>query len=239
MHDKHRERLRQTYLSSGADSFHDHELLELLLTYTIPRVDTNATAHNLINTFGTLEKVFSANPYDLKKVEGIGEYSAIMLSLVGSILMRVERGGAKQKIITLNTPDDAMTFCRKLFLGEKYEKTYAISLDGGHRVLHVDKVGSGTINETVVYARLVVECALRHGASSVVLTHNHPSGNPNPSREDIRATESVSKALNGISITLHDHIIIARNSAFSMTRTAILSYDEASNTQLRAADKEQ
>lgn len=239
MHEGHRERLRETYLNNGASALHDHQLLELLLTFAIPRRDTNPLAHRLLTAYGSLEQVLAANPYDLMRQEGIGVQAAVLLSLVGTLMRRggAARTARKRKTV-LNTPEAASYYCAALLAGAKYEETYAISLDKRRAVLHADKVASGTLGETVVYPRLVLECALRHGANSVILTHNHPSGNPQPSSEDVNTTRAIFDALQAVSITLHDHIIVGEGCTYSMVRGAVLDFGEVGAVRAMVAENE-
>ena len=236
MHEGHRQRLRSTYLEQGIDAFHEHQALELLLTFAIPRKDVNELAHALIARFGSLQAVLKANPYDLQKESGIGEQAAVLLSLVGA-LTRKNRPERAEK--TLRTPLEAARFCRALFEGKRYECMYAVSLDKKRRVLHVDLISSGTLLETPAYPRLVVECALRHGANSVILAHNHPSGDVAPSKEDLETTRLMLRALEPLGIALNDHIIIGQSGAYSITQNALLSLNAPPALELRAAEKEE
>ncbi len=235
MHEGHRQRLRETYLTQGAAAFHDHQLLELLLSYSIPRADTNPIAHALLQRFGSLREVFQANVYELMQTPGVGEKSAILLSLTGTMLRRSE--GSKVRTQKLSTPVEAMNYCRGLFIGEKYEAMYILSLDKNFKLLFCDKISSGTLNETAVYPRVIVESALRHSANSVLLTHNHPSGDATPSVQDIDTTMLILKALEPIGIRLHDHIIIGKDGAFSMTRNALIENEAPSSPLAAVAEK--
>ena len=235
MHEGHRERLRQTYLEQGIDAFHEHQALELLLTFAIPRKDVNELAHRLIAQYASLSGVLNANPYDLKREPGVGVQAAVLLSLVGALK---KKESEPREAVRLLTPMDAARFCRTLFLGKRYEAMYAVSLDKKRRVLHSDLISSGTLLETAAYPRLVAECALRHGANSVVLAHNHPSGDPAPSREDLETTKFMACALEPLGIALNDHIIIGTNDAYSMTQNALLGFLQPA-AEPRAAEKEE
>lgn len=236
-HAGHRQRLREAFIEDSAGSLQDHQLLELLLTFSIPRADTNPAAHALLAAFGSLNALFGANVRDIAKVEGVGAQSAVLISLVGALSRRAAKAkrGAR---VCLNTPDDATRFCTGIFPSMLHEETYCVSLDNKRNVLHVDRVAAGTPSENIVYPRLVAETALRHGASSVILSHNHPSGSAQPSRADIEATRLVCNALTGIGIALHDHIIIGDGEAFSMVRNAYLPSGGAEEPVARAADKD-
>ncbi len=235
MHEGHRERLRQTYLEQGIDAFHEHQALELLLTFAIPRKDTNELAHRLIARFGSLKSVLKANPYELQKEPGIGMQAAVLLSLVGALSPKMWETKEAPK---LSTPLEAAHFCAALFEGKRYEAMYAVSLDKKRRVLHSDLISSGTLLETAAYPRLVAECALRHSANSVILTHNHPSGDANPSTEDYTTTKLMLRALEPLGIALNDHIVVGADEAFSMTQNALLRFSQPLG-ELKAAEKEE
>lgn len=236
-HKGHRERLRAQFVEHGASSMLDHQLLELLLTFSIPRRDTNPAAHALLEAFGSLEALLAADPRDIAKVEGIGMTSAALISLAGAISRRA-KVSRKTKRTVLNAPGNAAEFCIGLFADERYEKTVCISLDKNRAVLHTDVVAAGTLSENIIYPRLVAEFALRHGASSVIITHNHPSGRVEPSRADIEATNQICTALTGIGITLFDHIIVGGDKAFSMLRGSFIQTGEICDVEARAAEKE-
>lgn len=223
-----------TFIKQGDSAFHQHQLLEMLLTFSIPRCDTNPAAHALLDRYGSLDAVLSAEVHELMKVDGIGEKSAILLSLVGSIMKRA--GQDISPNIRIKTPADAAAYCEKLFSAQKYEAMYIISLDKKLKVLYCEKISSGTLTETTVYPRLAVESALRHGANSVLLTHNHPSGDLNPSTQDIDTTMLILKALEPIGIKLHDHVIVGGGGAFSMTRNAIIESGSIKEPFAKAAE---
>lgn len=233
-HSGHRQRLREAYQSGGAAALHEHQLLELLLTYAIPRRDVNPLAHKLIARYGSLERVLVAPVEELTRVEGVGENAATLLSLTGAL--RSLPSARANKRAAIKTPEEAANYCESLFAGrDKYEATYCVSLDKKRRVIHCDLVSAGTLAENVIYPRLVVEFALRHGAGSVILTHNHPSGDPAPSQSDIASTKAVCEALAAIGITLNDHIIIGCEGSFSMIRNMPLP----KGAHIPAAEKEE
>ncbi|OQB23480.1 MAG: hypothetical protein BWY11_01779 [Firmicutes bacterium ADurb.Bin182] len=221
MHEGHRARLRKSYIESGADVLEDHRLLELLLTFSIPRKDTNELAHLLIDRYGSLKAVLSADIRDIQAVEGIGENSAVLLNLAGDIIRRIGMG--RSESIKLKTASDAARHCIALLSRQKYEAMYVLSLDKNKKLLHADKISSGTLGETVIYPRLVIECALRHHAYSVILAHNHPSGGVTPSKDDIQTTSRISEALGAIGIRLEDHIITGGDRAYSIAGETELS----------------
>lgn len=234
MHEGHRERLRQSYLYGGADAMHEHQLLELLLTYAIPRRDVNPLAHELISTFGSLSKVLAADPHELMQVPGVGPNAAILLTLAG----RLERESSKRKLerTHIMTPRNAEKYCCDLLANEKYERFWLICLDLNKRVIHTEMLAKGSLTEARIYPRVVAEVALRHGAHSVILCHNHPSGSASPSVSDVDATRAVRAALTPLGIALHDHIIVGDGAAYSMLSRGSIDGDSDAQAFLAAAE---
>lgn len=222
MGEGHRERLRKTYMENGLDAFHDHQVLELILTYALPRVDTNPIAHRLLKRYGSLRAVFEAKTEDLMTVDGIGEKAAVLLKLMGDTARRSAKSDARR--CRINNSLDAMELAMTLFDEQRYESVYLISLNNAREVIHIDKVSSGTVANAALYTRIIVECALRHGAKSAILVHNHPSGDLTPSVQDIEATDAVAKALSAIETVLDDHIIVSRDDAYSCIRESFLNH---------------
>jgi DNA repair protein RadC len=189
LHTGHRKRLKNRFLEEGLDSFEPHQVLELLLFFSIPRRDTNEIAHKLLKKFGSLSGVFEADIKELVKVEGIGENSAFLISMIPQLSRRYLNDKWRDKP-ELNSSSKAGEYAISLFAGRTYEVFYVICLDAQNRVNYAALVHEGTINEAPIYPRIIVETALRHKANSVILAHNHPGGSLNPSRGDIEATEN-------------------------------------------------
>ncbi|HOQ36728.1 MAG TPA: DNA repair protein RadC [Acetivibrio sp.] len=221
VHEGHRKRLKERFLKEGLDSFEQHQVLELLLFFSIPRRDTNEIAHALLNKFGSLSGVFEADPEDLKKVAGIGENSAFLLSLIPDLSRRYFNDKWRDKP-ELNSSSKAGQYAITLFMGRIYEVFYVICLDSQNRVNYAEMVHEGTINESPVYPRLIVETALRHKANSVILAHNHPGGSLSPSAADIEATRKIVAALEAISIKVVDHIIVCGGKYVSFAERGLL-----------------
>ncbi len=238
-HSGHRKRLRETYTERGPESMHDHQLLELLLTYSIPRQDTNPLAHRLLGRsgFGSLEELFAADVHEIMKIEGVGESTAVLLSLVGSMSKRTAAEKVRGK--RLNTPHAAMEYCKTLPFRGNNESMYVISLDKSHRVLSADRVSTGTPGEVTMYPRTVVEIAVRRGAEKIMLCHNHPSGDLRPSREDLNTTGLIIGALTPIGIVLNDHIIVGGGRAYSMSQQMQQLNGPADKELAVAAEKEE
>lgn len=221
MHTGHRKRLKNRFLEEGLDSFEPHQVLELLLFFSIPRRDTNEIAHKLLKKFGSLSGVFEADIKELVKVEGIGENSAFLISMIPHLSRRYLNDKWRDKP-ELNSSSKAGEYAISLFAGRTYEVFYVICLDAQNRVNYAALVHEGTINEAPIYPRIIVETALRHKANSVILAHNHPGGSLNPSRGDIEATKVIKNALESISIKVVDHIIVCGERYVSFAERGLL-----------------
>ena len=220
VHDGHRQRKKQQYAREGLGHFADHEVLELLLYYAIPRRDTNETAHRLLEHFGSLEQVLRAPAAELQKVEGVGESAALLLTLVPDVMHRARRTTAEEKI--LNTVDKTGHFFLELLRDQRREVLWQASLDAKGKLLSCRKISSGSVDAAVLSIREVVENALHADASGVVLAHNHPSGIALPSVEDQQVTLQAKQALETMGIRLIDHIIVADDDFVSMAASGLL-----------------
>ena len=220
VHDGHREKMRGRFLETGLDAFAEHEALELLLFYAIPRKDTNPIAHALMERYGTLDAVLSAPVEDLMRVEGIGESAAVLLKLVPKVMQKARLTANKETI--LNSTDKAGAFLLERFRGEKNEVIYQLCLDRKGKLLSCRRLNEGGADSTELNIRRLVENALLVSASAVILSHNHPSGIALPSTEDYATTEKVQSALRMIGVELVDHIIVADEDFVSMADSGIL-----------------
>lgn len=220
VHDGHRQRKKQQFLSRGLDGFADHEVLELLLYYAIPRKDTNETAHLLLSRFGSLQGVFSASCEELKKTEGVGENAAVLLSMFSAVERRIRTRSVPEKI--LNSTEKTGAYFAQLLYGEKREMFYLVNIDVKGRVLSAKCLSEGTVNMAPITVRQVVENALSGGAAAVFLCHNHPSGVALPSAADHAVTRQIQEALKPLGIDLRDHIIVADGDYVSMAESGML-----------------
>ena len=223
-HQGHRERKKRQFQDFGLDAFADHEALELLLYYAIPRQDTNPLAHELLRRFGSLEAVLDASQEDLTTVPGIGENSALLLRLVPQLYRRA-LAGPRGKTVILNTPEKIGHYLLQRYAGEVREVVYELCLDQKGKLLTCCRVAEGSGASADFNVRTVLMNAIRCGASLVVLSHNHPSGLALPSAADQAATDRVQRALDTVGIQLLDHIVVADGDFVSM----------AQNGQLRRA----
>ena len=219
VHDGHRDRKREQFLRCGAESFADHELLELLLYYAIPQKDTNPIAHALMERFGSLQAVLSAPPEELMETPYIKEKAAVLLRLAPALYQRVLMGGEDREII-LDTRERIGEFFRRIFIAHATEVMYLLCLDGKGKKKSLLKLSEGDVGSVGI--RQIMEHALRAKAVMVVLAHNHPSGVALPSHEDQIATRMVGDALDTIGVRLVDHVIVADNDYISMAESGLL-----------------
>ncbi|MDO5152054.1 MAG: DNA repair protein RadC [Eubacteriales bacterium] len=218
IHKGHRERLKQRFLEEGLDNFTDVQVLELLLFYAIPQRDTNPIAHALLDYFGGLSQVLEAGVEELKKVPGISDHSATLLSLVTQIA-RYYQVDCAQRVECLTSLDACGAYLVPYFFGRSKETVFLLCLDAKCKVLCCREVGEGSVNSASISVRKIVETALGANATTVVLAHNHPSGVALPSEEDVQTTWRVAAALNAVEIHLADHIVVADGDYVSMAQS--------------------
>lgn len=215
MHDGHRQRLKQRFLEQGLSSLPNHNTLELLLFFTIPRKDTNEIAHELINNFGSLSAVFDAPIEELVKVKGIGENSATLIKFIPEMYGQYLEDKIKNTV-TIDSSESAGEYFVSKFIGVNNERVFILCLDNKGSVINCDMVSEGSVKMAEITGRKVIEKALKNNASSVVLSHNHPGGVPVPSKNDVKTTLNLVNTLNSIDVKLIDHIIVADGEYFSM-----------------------
>jgi DNA repair protein RadC len=218
IHEGHRQRMKDRFFYEKMDHFSDHEVLELLLYYAIPRKDTNPIAHALITHFGSLPQVLDASVEELEQVDGISRNAAVLLKLVTEMgrYYEVER---KRQTRILKSVEACGNYLLPRFFGRVNETVFLLCLDARCKVLSCREVGEGSINSANVSIRRIVEMALASKASSVVLAHNHPSGIALPSAEDRATTRRVAAALSLVDVALVDHIIVAENDYVSLAES--------------------
>lgn len=214
LHTGHRERLRTRFLNEGIENFEDHNVLELLLFYSIARKDTNEEAHALINEFGSLSNVFDASYEDLCNVKGIGERTAMLIKLVPELFRKYETDKLNKNGVILNSAELVAQYTSKYFKGLTEERLYLLCLDSNAEIMSFDLVSSGNVNSTPLNNRFITEKAFNLKAASIILVHNHPSGITAPSRNDIDATRDIAYAMKLIGLRLSDHIIIGHGDEF-------------------------
>lgn len=206
LHTGHRERLRKKFKHNAL--LEDHEILELLLFYVIPRQNTNEIAHRLIRHFGSFRRVFEADLTELQEIAGIGEHAALFLRLLAETIGRYSRDTSDLSH-PLNCLSDLSKYLCSLFVGTSKEKVYVILLSTGGRLLHTESIGNGFSSLSEVSVRRISELAVRMDAAQVVLAHNHPEGSAKPSQADIDATLRLQYVLQQLGIPLLDHFVVA------------------------------
>jgi DNA repair protein RadC len=211
----HRDRLRDKYRDHGDTSLADYEILELLLFRSIPRRDTKPLAKALLARFGTLAGVFGAPPGLLQEVKGIGESVALDLKLVATVGQRSLKSELRDKQV-LSSWSSVIDYCHAVMAYESREQFRILFLDKRNALIADEIQGKGTVDHTPVYPREVVRRALELSATAIILVHNHPSGDPTPSRADIEMTKTIVDTAKPLGITVHDHIIIGKDGHASL-----------------------
>ena len=210
LHDGHRQRLKNKFLENGFQGFEPHNILELLLFYSIPRKDTNEIAHKLINHFGSLKDVFDASFDELIQIDGIKESSATLIKMVPQIASRYASDSLRETTVYDTANKIGEYFVNKYF-GEQREIVYVMLLNNKFELLTVAKIHEGSVNSTYVSARKILDLVVKHNASMVVLVHNHPNGTVCPSNDDIETTANLMAAFNAFDIRLIEHFVVAGN----------------------------
>ncbi|MBM6822356.1 RadC family protein, partial [Fusobacterium mortiferum] len=211
----HRERLRKKYLQGGYFAFHEYEVLELLLTYVIPRKDTKPIAKDLIEKFGSLDGVVTASIEELCSISGIKENSAIFVKLLGDLSKNLYKGEIKKEGIQLKDKNSLIRYLRSEIGFSSREEFRVIFLNNYNMLVGSETLFIGTIDKSAVYPREIVEKVLYYKAKGIIFAHNHPSGNLRPSKQDIQITEHMQEALDLIDVKLLEHIIITQDGYFS------------------------
>lgn len=221
IHDGHRDRMRERFLTHGLLTFNEIEALELLLFYTTPQKDTNPLAHTLLKTFGSLHEVLNASEQQLCEVPGVGQKTAALLMLVPQIYRLSEvKDAATNKRIRLTR--EGISYLRPYFEGLRDEMLMMVCLDSANKVISTEVLSTGVVAGVRFDTRQLLEIALKRKSTSVLLAHNHPDGQARPSREDDISTECIYKALRTLDIELFDHIIFAGENEYSYRAKGVL-----------------
>lgn len=215
VHEGHRNRLKERFLDQGIDSFEPHNVLELLLFYSIPRKDTNEIAHDLLKSFGSLKGVFDADFNDLIKVDGVKENSATLLKLIPAIA-RVYATNKYSSGYVFDKAEKVGEFFLDKYIGEKNEIVYLLLLNNRYEMIDVVKVHEGSVNSAQISARKIIDLVVKHNASMIVLAHNHPDGNAFPSMEDIETTVELMTLFERVDVRLLEHYVVSRNDYYTI-----------------------
>ncbi|SLN34110.1 RadC family protein [Pseudooctadecabacter jejudonensis] len=217
----HRKRLRHRFLTGGAAAMPDYEILELTLFRCIPRQDVKPLARRLIEAFGDLNGVLSAPIARLEKVDGVGPAVALELKVMETVTHRMARAKIMQRHV-VSSWDALLDYCHTVMAHRDTEQFRVLFLDRKNVLIADEQQGEGTVDHVPVYPREVVKRALELNASALILVHNHPSGDPTPSDEDIAMTHQIASAAQALSITLHDHLIIGRSRELSFKSQGLI-----------------
>ncbi len=217
----HRARLKQKVFDKGIQSLTDCELLELVLMLAIPRRDVKPIAKKLLAEFQSLSGVIHASPEQLKMISGIKESTALVFQTVQGVCERMAKIEINQAPV-LEKWDKILDYCYVTLAQRKNECFYVLYLDTKRRLISTEEHQKGTVNHTPIYPREILKRALILEASAVILVHNHPSGNPNPSPEDIAHTQDLAKILKTSDISIHDHLIIGKNGIVSFRQFGLI-----------------
>ena len=210
----HRKRLRERFLSSGLDGFHDYEVIELLLTLGTPRKDCKAPAKEALKKFKTFQGVMEASSLRLREVNGIGPENLLGIKLIKAVADRY----LKKRVLNkthLNNSKELHEYLIHTLRDKSRECFKAIFLDAKNSVIAVETLFTGTLTASSVYPREVVHRALEHHAAALIFAHNHPSGDPAPSAEDMEITRQLVFAARVMGITVHEHLVVGENRFFS------------------------
>lgn len=219
IHEGHRNRLRERFVNEGGlDSFNDHQALELLLFMCLPRCDTNAIAHELLDKFGSFSSVLDKTPEELADINGIGEKAAVSICMIKELCRRYYDDRLLPNAV-LDTTEKMAEFFIPKFIGRTDECVYCVCLDNTCRVVACELAFKGSVSSAGVSVRKFAECAIKYKCSNIIIAHNHPQGLALPSSSDITATQNIVNALDSMDIRVVDHIIVAKNDCVSMFET--------------------
>jgi DNA repair protein RadC len=218
----HRQRLRERLIAAGADSLPDYELLEVLLFAGNPRGDVKPLAKQLIDRFGGFAEAVSAPPEALLAVPGLGVAGTAALKSVREAALRLMKSELRERPV-IGSWDRLIDYCRAHIAYGTVEEFHLLFLDRKNALIAHEQQQRGTIDHTPVYPREVVKRALELGASALILVHNHPSGDPTPSKADIAVTKDIVNAAAPLGVTVHDHVIIGRGRHSSLREMGLLS----------------
>ncbi len=217
----HRARMRNRLLTAGPDAVADHELLEMVLFLALPRRDTKPIARALLKRFGSYAGAISAPLPDLRRIEGLGEAGAAALKTIQAAALRLLKADVIDRPVLSDWPR-LMDYLGAVLGRERIEQFRILFLDNRNRLLADEAQTRGTVNHTPVYPREVVKRALELNATAMILVHNHPSGDPTPSRDDIDMTAAIAKATHVLDVVLHDHVIVGNGRWFSFRKEGLL-----------------
>ncbi len=233
----HRERLKKRFKTSGRKGLSDYEILELLLTYAIPRKDVKPLAKELINKYGSFKKVFDEPLDNLESLKGMGSHSSLLIKLVKECMVQYLEPDTEEKVV-LSSPEAVSEFLREEInlyseenlhaylraeLGHQHREFFMIlCLNSSNQLIHKQVLFAGTIDQAQVYPREILKIAILKNAAAIILVHNHPSGNSKPSEDDIILTKRLENISKEFGLRIHDHIVVSKDCAFSIRANRLL-----------------
>ncbi len=220
VHAGHRQRMRQRFAETGLNGFQEHEILEMLLFYVIPRRNTNPLAHCLLNTFGSIRNVMQASDRELRSIDGVNDQVISMLRFIYAFMMRY--ADEEESIDSMASYDEACRFFERELRGKRHEMLQVAFLDKKLRLMRVEVLVEGSGDSIQIPTKLLIERCVEIGSSTIILAHNHPNGAADASSEDIAATHRLMDILDHAGIRLIDHVIVGRRSVISMKETGLL-----------------
>lgn len=220
LNEGHRARLKKRFINEGLSNFEDHNILELLLFYSLPRCDTNEIGHRLINHFGSLSNVFDAPIEELCKIKGISMHSATLIKLIPQ-LCSVYHIDKTENIKIVSSTEEAGKYFVPKFMGKVNEEVYAMFLDDKKKMLNCKLISKGSVNASAISIKNILNEVVSSNATGVILAHNHPGGVALPSPSDIQTTYKLYTALKLAEVNLCDHIIVADGDFVSMLDSGI------------------
>lgn len=217
----HRDRLRARFEAGGAEALSDYELLELYLFRSIPRRDIKPLAKDLLARFGSFAEIITAPIETLCETKGLSRKAALDLKIIQAASLKLGKQSVMGRPV-LTTWTALLDYCRAAMQYEKDEQFRVLFLDKKNRLIADEILGRGTVDRAPVYPREVIKQTLAHGATAIILVHNHPSGDPTPSQADIKMTEEIRNAVRAIKVAVHDHLIVGRNDIASFKTLGLM-----------------
>ncbi|MBN2432204.1 MAG: DNA repair protein RadC, partial [Acidobacteria bacterium] len=214
--DGHRRRLRERFRRRGGQALADYELLELLLSFAIPRRDTKPLAHDLLHQAGCLSHLFRQGTLEWEQVTGFGAACGVLMELVRELWRRALEASVEPGR-RISSPEDVAAYLQAVLGTRVRESVMLLCLNAANTLIHQEIVAEGTINHAPVYPREVARLALLRGATAVILVHNHPGGQCSPSPEDLQLTRHLADVLGNLGIQLHDHLVVTDRQVYSIT----------------------
>lgn len=223
VHAGHRQRMKDTFYKTGLKNMQPHQILEMVLFNTIPYIDTNGIAHELIDRFGSISGVFDASPEELLTVPGIKPATVFLLKLIPEVsrVYYADREARNGRVVSRK---DAARLMRADFRGRDHEVVTLLLLSNSGKVLFHDILHEGSFNSVPIYKRRIIELCLKYNAASAVIAHNHPSGNVMPSKDDLRTTRALLAAMATINVMLYDHFIFNETDYISLYDAGLIEY---------------